>query len=457
MRSDLKHKLIIGTIVILSILTLSTGYYAFKLREQYNIMTTNEYNESFSNLVNYMSNVQNYLAKSMISKSPSHAAITLNEVWRDSNLAMVYLARIPLQDEGLSQTAKFLNQVSDYSYSLSRKNINGEELTEDDFNNLETLHQYSVELESTLTQLSEEIYSGEIGWENLQNNSNTQFAQAVDNVNVFTNIDDNLNEYEGLIYDGAYSDHVNKAEKLGLTGEDIEENKAKEKVEEFFGKENIENIESNGFLKNADIPEYDFNVKLKNKEEKISISISKKGGHVIQTETNREVKEEKLSQEEANEKGKKYLESKGFKNMKETYFMKIGNIVTINYAYEDKKMEFNGSGVIIYPDLIKVKVALDNGEVLGIETTGYLNAHTERDYDNVKISIEEAKSKLSNKLEIKSEKLAIIPTEWKTEILCYEFKGKVKDKEFLVYINAENGKEEDVLVVLETPGGTLTM
>ena len=56
-----------------------------------------------------------------------------------------------------------------------------------------------------------------------------------------------------------------------------------------------------------------------------------------------------------------------------------------------------------------------------------------------------------------SEGLAIIPTEWKTELFCYEFKGKVDDTEFLVYINAENGNEENILVIINTPNGTLTM
>ena len=41
---------------------------------------------------------------------------------------------------------------------------------------------------------------------------------------------------------------------------------------------------------------------------------------------------------------------------------------------------------------------------------------------------------------------------YQTEILCWEFKGRVKDNEFLVYINAETGKEEDILVILETEG-----
>ena len=59
-------------------------------------------------------------------------------------------------------------------------------------------------------------------------------------------------------------------------------------------------------------------------------------------------------------------------------------------------------------------------------------------------------------IEIKSEGLAIIPTEWNTEILCYEFKGKVEDIDFIAYINAETGEEEDILIITNTPNGTLT-
>ena len=136
--------------------------------------------------------------------------------------------------------------------------------------------------------------------------------------------------------------------------------------------------------------------------------------------------------------------------MKATYYLKQEGIVTINYAY-------NQNGVIMYPDLIKVKVALDDGEILGIETTGYLNNHQERKISNAKISKEEAKKTLNKDLEITSEGFAIIPTEWKTEIFCYEFKGKVDGQEFLVYINCENGREEDILVIKDTPNGTLTM
>ena len=140
--------------------------------------------------------------------------------------------------------------------------------------------------------------------------------------------------------------------------------------------------------------------------------------------------------------------------MKETYFLKQSGVVTINYAYNQNNEQGN---IVVYPDLVKLKIALDNGEVLGIETTGYLNSHYERTIPQVKISKEEAKQNLNKKIEIKSESLAIIPTEFKTEVFCYEFKGTVDGTEFLVYINAQTGKEEDILVIKDTPNGTLTM
>jgi hypothetical protein len=118
---------------------------------------------------------------------------------------------------------------------------------------------------------------------------------------------------------------------------------------------------------------------------------------------NRDVQAESVTQERADEIGKEFLKSRGFDDMKETYYLKQDGIVTINYAYEQ-------DGVTVYPDLIKLKVALDNGEIMGIETTGYLNSHEKRNISDIKITIEQAKKNLNSKLDILSENLAIIPT-----------------------------------------------
>lgn len=411
----------------------------------------NTYNMAFYEVVDYVQNVETYLAKSLISSTPEHGAETLTNVWREANLAQAYLSQLPIESQELANTEKFLNQVSDYSYSLSKKNIYKESLSDDDLKNLKELHNYSVELENTLNQLLDDINSGRIKWDELTNKGTTAFAQQVSTSSMdgFSNLEENFHQYSGLIYDGAFSEHLTNGEKKGLTGDDIDEDTAKQKAIDFIGKDNVQNVENLGFSENATIPEYNFSVKT-NSEDSISISISKKGGHIVYMNSNREVNAESISQEEANVKGKEFLNNHGIMNMKETYYLKQDGIVTINYAYVQ-------NDVVVYSDLIKVKVALDNGEVLGIETTGYLNNHTQRDISKIKISKESAKKTLNRDLQISSEGLAIIPTEFQTEILCYEFKGKVDDKEFLVYINAENGREEDILIIINTPNGTLTM
>lgn len=452
-KNRLQDRHMLSVIVVLGAIIIGLGVFVYKKEMDYRQASENSYNMAFFELVDYVQNVETYLAKSLISTTPEHGAETLTHIWREADLAGSYLAQLPIENQELSNTAKFLNQVSDYSYTLSRKNIYNEPLTQEDLNNLTSLHDYSVELKNTLVQLSADMNDGRISWGELTKKGKVAFAQQVSNISQdsFSGLEENFHEYAGLIYDGAFSEHLTSPERKGLTGDDIDEEKAKEIATSFFGQDRIEEITSNGLSENGNIPSYDFYIKIKNeKDHTASISISKKGGHVVFLNQNRDIEAEAISNEQADEIAKKFLNEKGFPNMKETYYLKQQGILTINYAYEQ-------NGVTMYPDLIKVKVALDNGEILGVETTGYLNSHEERTLPKVKITKEEAGKTINKNLEITATSLAVIPTEFQTELLCWEFKGSVDGTEFLVYINAETGREEDILVIQNTPDGTLTM
>lgn len=451
-KNRLKDRHMLSVIVVLVAVIIAMGVWIYKKQVDYRQASENQYNMAFFELVDYVQNVETYLAKSLISSTAEHGAETLTNVWREANLAQVYLSRLPIDSVELEKTEKFLNQVSDYSYSLSRKNINDEKLSEEDLNNLKQLHDYSVELENTLNQLSADMNDGRISWGELTKKGSIAFAQEVSNISKdsFTNLEENFHEYSGLIYDGAFSEHLTSKERKGLTGDNVDEEKAKEIAKKFIGEDKVQEISLSSKSENTDMITYDFSVKINNeKDSNLNISISEKGGHVVFMNYNRNIEAESVSQERADEIGKEFLVSRGYDNMKETYYLKQDGIVTINYAYEQ-------NGVTVYPDLIKLKIALDNGEVMGIETTGYLNNHEKRDTSKVSISKDQAKKNLNKNIDIKSEGLAIIPTEWKTEVLCWEFKGKVDDNDFLVYINANTGKEEDILIIVNTPNGTLT-
>ena len=445
-------KKLLITILIIALIgaTIILGYNLYKKNQESVIASENAYNQSLYELVYYMDNVKNYLAKARISTSSVQGAETLTNLWREANLAQTYLSMLPMETQELENTQKFLNQVSDYSFSLSRKNIKGEDLTEEDLNNIENLHKYSIEISEVVNQIAFDLNAGNMKWSDIIETEKVDFAQQVStDFNAASTLEEDLHEYSGLIYDGAYSEHMLTSDKKALTGDKISEEDAKTKAQEFVGKESIQEISNYGLSQNANIPVYSFNIK-NQAGENITISISETGGHIVYMNSDKQVNVENLSFDEANQKGKEYLSQKGFQNMQQTYFLKNEGVMTINYAYSQ-------NGVIMYPDLIKLKVALDDGQILGIETTGYLNNHTQRDISKIKITKEQAKQKLNKNLNIQSEILAVIPTEWKSEILCYEFKGKVEETEYLVYINAETAEEEQILIITNTPNGQLTM
>ena len=431
--------------ILLVIVSIILAVNLYNKNISYATVVENDNNQALYEIVDRVQNTKIYLAKALISKDATHGLKTLSNIWREANLAMCYLVMLPIESQEIENTEKFLNQVSEYSYSLFNKNMNEENLNDEDMAKIQELYNYSNDLSNTLTEMLDELNNGTLNWEDLKNNTEDLEISQVSNFDI---VEENFHEYTGLIYDGAYSEHLTNSERKGLTGEEISEEQAKQIAEKFIGKDKIKETKNNGFVENGNIPVYRFEI-ITNEDKTIGISISKKGGHIVFMNYDREISGENITEQEAIQKGKDFLGSKGYINMQETYSIKNSGFITINYAYKQED-------VIIYPDLIKVKVALDNGEIIGIETMGYLNNHNIREIPTNLISEEEAIKDISKNTQKEVKGLAIIPTEFNTEILCYEIKGKINEIEFLTYINAQTGKEEDTLILINTENGTLT-
>ncbi|MBQ9314587.1 MAG: germination protein YpeB [Clostridia bacterium] len=411
----------------------------------------NTYNKAFYELVEYVDNVEVLLAKAQITSTPQYSAKTLSNIWRKADLAQSSLSQIPTTNNILNNAVKFFNQLSDYSYSLSNKLIDGNTLKEEDYQNLDNYYQTCQTLNMTIQGLANDFSSNSISWDELTKEENTAFlAQEVANISKdsFSQIEEDMQDYEGLIYDGPFSEHMTSTTPLGLGDDKITEEEAQEIVYEYVDKESITNLRSNGIV-DGNMRTYSFEFTLKDGNEG-DINVTEQGGKVLLLNIDRIVEQENILKEQANSIGKEYLNRHGYSDMKESYFTNENGILTINYAYTQ-------SGIICYPDLIKVKVALDNGEILGLETQGYLNSHHVREIPTAHISMQEAQERLNPKLDIVSSNVAVIPTDWRTELTTYEFRGKMHDRDFIVYINIENGKEEKIFMILDTPGGTFTM
>ena len=165
----------------------------------------------------------------------------------------------------------------------------------------------------------------------------------------------------------------------------------------------------------------------------------------------RTVAQAALDYEQAKEKAQAFLKQANVDSVKESYYVINDNVCTIQFFTEE-------SGAIVYTDLVKVSVALDNGEICGYNSTGYVMNHHSRTLSSPSVSLEEAKKAISPALKIKSEQMAIIPTAGLHEVTCYEFlcSGK-NEEEVLVYLNADTGMEEQILILLRSDNGVLTI
>jgi spore germination protein len=440
-------------VVVVAVVAL-WGIYQYKRAADLRQELDNQYNRAFYEMVGYVQNIEVLLMKSMISATPQMVSETLKEAWHQANLAQTNLGQLPVTQEVLANTSKFLSQVGDFAYALDRQNLSGKGITEEQYKQLEQLYQYSVSLNEALNNLQASISGGRIQWNELANKGTELFKKQSQSMTaqLFSDVDKTFQEFPTLIYDGPFSDHMTSLKPKGVTGNEVSVEEAKEKLKKFFGEDKVASIEHVGDINADTLPAYNFKITFKDRpeDEFATADVTKTGGHVIWMLYSRNVGQETLDVDKVKQIGKEFLESRGYKNMKDTYYIKEDGTATVNYAYEQ-------NGVVVYPDLIKVKIALDNGEIVGFEAKGYLMNHTERDIPEPKVSEAEIRANFMAKKELKSVGLAIIPTNFGTEIFCYELKGRMNDRDFLVYINAETGREEKVLIIIDTPEGILTL
>lgn len=441
------YRIILGILAVAVIGFAIWGTYNFNRRKSLVLEVENQYQRAFHELTGYVDGIKTQLNKGVLAGSPAQLAGISAEIFRQSTAAKACLGQLPTSSVQLDNTAKFLSQVGDYTYVLSQNSINGQEISADDYKNLSDISEYAKKLDDSLMKIQKGIYDGSISL--YEENTGYNIAMASNGImEDLENVEKSFEEYPSLIYDGPFSEHIeNQQSEMINTAKEISKDDALKKAQAFLGKK-AKNLEYESDTKNSSIDSYDF-VSSDGKRE-ISISITKRGGYVNYFLDNRAVAEEKLNFSDAIYRAEQFLKKHGMKDLVSSYYDKSGGVATINFAYIQ-------DGITCYSDLIKVRVALDNGEILGMEAHGYLLNHKTREFPQVKLSEEDAKKTINPNLKIDSVSLAYIPKDNLKEYLCYEIQGVHNDQNFIIYINAENGHEEKILLLIESENGILTV
>jgi germination protein YpeB len=407
-------------------------------------------------------NIDLTLTKLMVTGNSAQIAALSADLWREASFAKANLGQLPLSNSQLDNTANFLSQVGDYTYSLSKKINNGASVPNTLVPNLLVSDQETAQLESLLTfsaglsdelqSMQDKLLSGQLSLAQNTGALASAFAGTADTFESgIGDVEKKFSDYVSMTYDGPFSEHnMNKKSKMLEAQPEISAETAIKIARDCIPAENRKTVALVG-EEPGNMPTYACKATGSDSPREITVQVTKRGGHVRLVIDSRNVLGAKLSIEDAAVAADEFLQGKGMDGMVRTGYILSGSCVDFAYAYK------NGD-YILYPELIKVKIALDNGEMVGYEANSYLISHDESRVlpQNIK-SVDEAKEQIKKNMNILGARKCLIPLDTGEDAFCYEFQVSYREKTFLIYINIENLREEKILMMVESDKGSLTI
>lgn len=426
---DKKKVVTISIPLFLLALALAFGLWQWQTARALDIDLTANREKAYYNSIDGLSSMEADLSKVLIAQSAGQQALLLSRIASLANSVSENLAVLPASYGADADGLKFLAQTADYAQALATAAAEGTPPSDEDLEQLRVLQTKCKELR-----------------EHLENGVNFTYEENI-STGKATSI-----EYPTLLYDGPFSDGITQGEPKGITGAEITAEEALAIAPSFIGTERVLSAQHTVDVYGP-IPAIGISLTLSDMQ--LTAAVTKQGGKILWMTPETAGFSVELDMEECILHAKAFLTSRGFGDVIDSYYQQYDGMAVISFAALQ-------DDVVLYPDLIKVQVRMDTGAVIGLEARHYWMNHTIRERLIAKLSEAEAKAYVSDKLKITSARLCVIPISdglgtGRTEALCWEFDGSWEDNRYLIYIDAETGKELEVLKVVVGGGGVLTI
>lgn len=425
---------------LLSLGVIGTGVWAYQEHKEKNailINAENNYQRAFHDLTYNIDILHDKIGTTLAMNSRTSLSPALADVWRITSDAHSQVGQLPLTLIPFNKTEEFLSKIGQFSYETAIRDLDKEPLTDEEYATLKELYKQSAEIQNELREVQYLILKNNLRW------MDVELALASGKEQADNTIIDGLKTVEKTVE--GYSDSttgtiftsMEKEQKSfeHLEGPDITKKEALEIAKKYT---KIEGDAKTKVSENGEGSDYEFySVDIKSKHDDVNMDITKKGGYPIWLLNSRDVKEQKISLNDAANNAAKFLKERNFDNMElleSTQYDHIG-VFTFVTKIDD---------VRIYPEAVKLKVALDDGSILAFSAEDYFASQKNRSIPEPKISEEEAREKINPSVQVMESGLAIIENRLNKETLCYEFIGTLNNETYKIFINAEDGNEEHV-------------
>ncbi|MGN0804155.1 MAG: PepSY1/2 domain-containing protein [Candidatus Coproplasma sp.] len=386
------------------------------------------YTQSLYELNSVVDDLDVELAKARASSSNDRIGV-LCDIAIDSENAETILERFPLEMQTTQRLASFINEMGNSAKGMLFTIANGGELNEMQIKQLEYMYETNAKVKSELNSLIEKTCEKEM----LMAMRGKDCAMS----DVFANIQNNVfgtPERARKLPSSTYLEGM----------EEITAQKAEELAKSYFSSYKVSSAKCTGEALGA-IALY--NVNLSTPDGEMLVQISKKGGKVVSFDSFKDCRQHNFSVDRCVDIAEEFLNKIGYTNLKAVWASENGTTCNLHFATIQ-------DGVVIYSDLVKIKVCEERGIVTGAEAFGYVMRHKDRTIEEATLSEEQARSAINGNIEVSSTRLALIPQRHE-ERLCYEFFGEMGGVEYYVYVDANTGEELEVRTVIGTAQGKL--
>ncbi|WAA10543.1 germination protein YpeB [Fervidibacillus albus] len=425
---------------LFSVAIIGTGVWGYQEHKEKNailIHAENNYQRAFHDLTYTIDILHDKIGTTLAMNSRESLSPALVDVWRLTSEAHSQVGQLPLTLLPFNKTEEFLSNIGDFSYRTAVRDLDKEPLSEEEYETLQSLYEQSKEIQDELRKVQNAVLTDQLRWMDVEMVLATE-QEIADNtiIDGFKTVEKKVEGYSegdlGIIFTG-----MEKKEEgfRNLAGKEISKEEALEVAKKYTTDLNDPETKVTESGKGSDYGFY--SVSIRDEEVEIDMDITKKGGYPIWLMTNRDITEQKISLNDAGNKAMEFLKERNFENMDMFESSQYDHVGVFTFVTTE-------NGVRIYPEAVKVKVALDDGSIIGFSAEEYLATHNKREIPEPAVTEEEAMEQISSKVKIMDSRLAVINNELNEEVLCYEFLGTLGNDTYRIYINAMDKKEEKI-------------
>lgn len=415
------------------------GYQEHREKTAVLINAENNYQRAFHDLTYQIDLLNDKIGTSLAMNTRESLSPQLAEVWKITSQAHNDVGQLPLSLLPFNKTEEFLANIGNFTYKTAIRDLEKEPLTDKEYATLKSLYKQSGEIQQDLRQVQYMVLKNNLRWMDVELALATEKGKT-DNtiIDGFKTVERTVQGYNETEFGPAQINLQKRDENFRkLTGKKISKDEAVKiarKYAHLSGPAEVK-VTENG--KGSDYGFYSVSILDQQTNQETSMDITKKGGYPIWFILSRDVKKQAISLNEAMNKAIAFLKENQFQDLDLFESSQYDNIGVFTFIGKQ-------GDVRIFPDAIKMKVALDNGKIIGFSAEDYLKSHKSREIPAPALTLGEAKAKINPNLKIMDQSKAIIINDLNDEVLCYEFLGVLGNDTFRIFINAEDGTEEKV-------------